>query len=169
VFDLNPDHLYDVVHSWGVLHHTGAVWEALERAARVVKPGGWLIVALYRKTPLCAFWKWEKRWYAQRASPLSRKLSRAVYVGLASTVMLATGRNPWRFCREYNERRGMSWFHDVNDWLGGYPYESLMAAEVMERVVASGFTVVQRPVGPSGWVGWLGIGGWIDEFVFRRT
>jgi 2-polyprenyl-3-methyl-5-hydroxy-6-metoxy-1,4-benzoquinol methylase len=169
VFDISPDHLYDVVHSWGVLHHTGAVWEALERAAKVVKPAGYLIVALYRKTPLCTFWKWEKRWYAQRAAAGSRRMARAAYVGMASTVMLVTGRNPWRYSREYSEQRGMSWLHDVHDWLGGYPYESLIASDVMERMAALGFTAVQKPAGPSGWVGRLGIGGWIDEFVFRRS
>jgi 2-polyprenyl-3-methyl-5-hydroxy-6-metoxy-1,4-benzoquinol methylase len=31
---------YDIVYSWGVLHHTGAMWRALENATRACKPGG---------------------------------------------------------------------------------------------------------------------------------
>ncbi len=36
------DHLgqFDIVYSWGVLHHTGAMWQALDNVARLVAPGG---------------------------------------------------------------------------------------------------------------------------------
>jgi 2-polyprenyl-6-hydroxyphenyl methylase/3-demethylubiquinone-9 3-methyltransferase len=33
VFDLG-DRKYDIVHSWGVLHHTGDMWRAIEKAAQ---------------------------------------------------------------------------------------------------------------------------------------
>ena len=58
VFDLDPDRdgRYDIVHSWGVLHHTGDLWPAIKSAAALVKPGGLFAVALYRKTPMCGFW-----------------------------------------------------------------------------------------------------------------
>src|SRR5215210_5463757 len=38
---------WDVVYSWGVLHHTGAMWRALELAAASVEAGGLLFVAIY--------------------------------------------------------------------------------------------------------------------------
>lgn len=38
---------FDVVYSWGVLHHTGRMWEALSNTIQLVGPGGSLIVALY--------------------------------------------------------------------------------------------------------------------------
>lgn len=31
---------FDVVYSWGVLHHTGAMWQALENVAPMVDGGG---------------------------------------------------------------------------------------------------------------------------------
>ena len=57
---------YDVVYSWGVLHHTGEMWRALERVIAFVRPGGLLAVAIYRRTPACAFWKREKKFSAPR-------------------------------------------------------------------------------------------------------
>ena len=41
---------FDIVYSWGVLHHTGRMWDALENAAIPVAPGGKLFVAIYNDT-----------------------------------------------------------------------------------------------------------------------
>ena len=38
---------FDVVYSWGVLHHTGALWQGLDNAARCTAVGGRLWVAIY--------------------------------------------------------------------------------------------------------------------------
>src|SRR5215204_6301442 len=38
---------FDIVYSWGVLHHSGAMWQALENAQLPVAPGGWLFIAIY--------------------------------------------------------------------------------------------------------------------------
>src|SRR5262249_48389566 len=38
---------FDIVYSWGVLHHTGAMWTALDRAGTLVRPGGLLFIAIY--------------------------------------------------------------------------------------------------------------------------
>ena len=56
---------FEIVYSWGVLHHTGALRNAIENASRLVMPGGMFAFALYRKTALCPFWALEKRWYCQ--------------------------------------------------------------------------------------------------------
>jgi 2-polyprenyl-3-methyl-5-hydroxy-6-metoxy-1,4-benzoquinol methylase len=66
VFDLDPDieGRFDIVYSWGALHHTGAMYDAIAQAASLVKPGGFLCLALYNKTPLCGFWRFEKKVYS---------------------------------------------------------------------------------------------------------
>jgi 2-polyprenyl-3-methyl-5-hydroxy-6-metoxy-1,4-benzoquinol methylase len=60
---------YDIVYSWGVLHHTGALWSAMDRAASFVRPGGLLAIAIYRRSPACGFWRREKRLQRARDGP----------------------------------------------------------------------------------------------------
>ena len=38
---------YDIVYSWGVLHHTGNMYLALENASNLVKEDGTLFIAIY--------------------------------------------------------------------------------------------------------------------------
>jgi 2-polyprenyl-6-hydroxyphenyl methylase/3-demethylubiquinone-9 3-methyltransferase len=167
VFDLAPARqgTFDIVYSWGVLHHTGSMWEAVERAAAMVAPNGLLAIALYRKTYLDAFWKIEKRFYA-RAPRFVQSVIRAGYVAAFRLAMLAKGRDFRDYVANYKSARGMDFNHDVHDWLGGYPYEAALAPEVDARLVALGFKaerVFARPIGS----GILGSG--CDEYVYRLT
>ena len=140
VFEADPAELgtFDIVYSWGVLHHTGAMWEAIERATRFVKPGGSFVLALYQRRASCGFWRAEKRVYT-RAPELVRKGIRGIYKSAFFAALLATRRNPVRYVRDYKRTRGMNFHNDVHDWLGGYPYESATPEEVETRLGAMGF------------------------------
>lgn len=125
----------DVVYSWGVLHHTGAMWPAIEAAATKVRPGGLFAIAIYNdvasKLVGSARWRTIKRLY----NSVSATGKRAMELGYASAFMLkdaAALRNPLVTISRYNsqEGRGMDFWHDVRDWLGGYPYEYASAGEV---------------------------------------
>ena len=168
---LSPGYLqslgtFDVVYSWGVLHHTGAMWEALANAATVVAPGGTLCVALYNDQGRASqVWRRIKRAYnaLPRALRPVLVLLYAIYGELRSIV----GRwrrgmtvNPIRHWAQYREQRGMSVWHDYVDWMGGYPFEVATPAAVCTFFEARGFELLASTcVGTS-----LGC----NEFVFRR-
>jgi 2-polyprenyl-6-hydroxyphenyl methylase/3-demethylubiquinone-9 3-methyltransferase len=146
---------YDIVHSWGVLHHTGDLPAALQAAARHVAPGGRLVLSLYRRTPLDRLWIAEKRLYTHGPRwlpPVIRSLFKGAYLA----AIAVTGRNPIRYVHEYPRERGMSWSHDVHDWLGGYPYEPIDTAELVARLGPLGFVseqLIERPVRARGLFG----------------
>lgn len=141
VFELSPDELgqFDVVYSWGVLHHTGDMVPALERAASLVKPGGVLLFALYRRTFLCGFWKVEKKWYAS-ASPRAQGRAQRAYVAWFRLISWVARRRSADAYIDSYKGRGMDFHHDVHDWLGGYPYESILPADVDVLMTRLGLT-----------------------------
>jgi 2-polyprenyl-6-hydroxyphenyl methylase/3-demethylubiquinone-9 3-methyltransferase len=168
--DLNPGAgQFDVVYSWGVLHHTGAMWDAIERAAAMVAPGGRLVLAIYRKTPLCGFWRAEKNLYRRLPRVLQAPLDLA-YVLACTSGYLLSGRNPVREIRAYRSRRGMSWWHDIRDWMGGFPYESAHRVELEAFLARLGFRLTRAfKDRPARWVVRLGLlGSGCAEYVFER-
>jgi 2-polyprenyl-6-hydroxyphenyl methylase/3-demethylubiquinone-9 3-methyltransferase len=168
VFDLGPPThgTFDVVHSWGVLHHTGDMHRAIETAGHLVAPGGVYVLALYQKTRYCDFWRREKRFYSS-APPVAQAMTRGLYKSAVLAGVAATRRNPVRYLREYGSARGMDFHHDVHDWLGGYPYESIEPEALRGDLARLGFDQVRSFVEPIRSRGLLGSR--CDEYVFRRA
>jgi SAM-dependent methyltransferase len=137
VFDMDPSHWgqFDTVYSWGVLHHTGDMYRALRAAAALVKPSGEFVVALYRKTLMCWFWRLEKRWYS-RASKRGQGVATSIYLWFFA---LAQGKQHKTYVEEYRSARGMNFYNDVHDWLGGYPYQSITPVETRRFMASIGF------------------------------
>jgi SAM-dependent methyltransferase len=107
---------FDVVHSWGVLHHTGDMYRALRCAAALVNPGGQFVFALYRRTAPCWFWRIEKRWYA-RASARMPRFARALYVTSFRVLYALVKRGGFAtYVENYHKNRGMDFEHNVRDW-----------------------------------------------------
>ena len=65
-----PDDHFDVVYSWGVLHHTPRPDQALREAQRVLAPGGELRLMLYHRHSWVAFAAWV-RFCLLRGKPLA--------------------------------------------------------------------------------------------------
>ena len=152
---------FDVVYSWGVLHHTGHMWVAIENAARLVRPGGLFIIGIYnfrggrRGT---ATWTRLKRWYC-KAPRWQQVAWESTYMAWDLVSMAAVGRNPISMIRQYHAERGMSWRHDAIDWLGGYPYEAATPGEILEFVRRKfNFALIKQNINPH-----LGV----SEFVFE--
>jgi len=120
---------FDIVYSWGVLHHTGQMWQAVRNAALPLKPGGDFYIALYSSDnyvdPPPEFWVRLKRAYNQ-ANSMTRKIMELRYVN-------------WHIIRagslsqaDNYGLRGMELWTDVKDWLGGYPIEFAGFAETLD-------------------------------------
>ena len=130
---------FDVVYSWGVLHHTGAMWEALANAAIPVAKGGKLFIALYNDQGATSR-RWEKVKRVYCSSVLGRILVTAVFVPyfLLGTLVADIGRGRRPLSR-FKEVRGMSAVTSWMDWLGGYPFEVAKPEQVLDFLRARGY------------------------------
>ena len=153
---------FDIVYSWGVLHHTGAMWEACENATIPVAPGGRLFISIYNDQGAWSDrWKKIKRFYC--SGPLGKAVVCSVFFpamfirNLAADVVWL--RNPLGRYTQYKRSRGMSVYHDIIDWLGGYPFEVAKPEEVFEFFTARGFRLCKLKTS-------AGTGG-CNEFVFE--
>ncbi len=121
---------YDIVYSWGVLHHTENMWEAIKNAASLVKDDGILFLAIYNKTPVSRFWLRIKRLY-NKSPKFVKILMDYLYLSIFHFCYpLITLKNPFKSLKEYIKKRGMNPLIDIRDWLGGLPYEYASVIEV---------------------------------------
>ena len=154
---------FDVVYAWGVCHHTGHMWDAVNNAMARVLPGGVIFVALYNDQGwISHYWSGVKRLYS--AMPRGGKAAMdAVFVAFFAAALgvadVARLRNPLRRYRE--DDRAMNFTTDISDWIGGYPFEVASAGETVAFARARGFEV--------GWKRLVGRKHGCNEFVFRRT
>lgn len=127
---------FDVVYAWGVLHHTGDMWTALDNTAALVNTGGVLHLALYDDQGWrSAFWLRVKRRYC--SGPLGRALVLCIFLPycVARTLLKScvTGTNWFA-----EHKRGMSIWIDYIDWLGGLPFEVAAPERVLRALARSG-------------------------------
>jgi 2-polyprenyl-6-hydroxyphenyl methylase/3-demethylubiquinone-9 3-methyltransferase len=142
---LDPGYLgtlgtFDIVYSWGVLHHTGAMWQALENIQALVASGGKLFIAIYNdQGPQSQRWHTLKRVYNKLPSML-RPLFSAATLGPRElrflTAATVKGR-PWSYFESrlhytQHSTRGMSYYHDLIDWIGGYPFEVATPEQIFD-------------------------------------
>jgi SAM-dependent methyltransferase len=133
---------FDMVYSWGVLHHTGAMWDAIENAAFAVKPGGRLFIAIYNDQGRASKrWLTIKKLYNALPSALRWLVLVPAIIRLRGPMFvrgLLKG-TPLKPFREYGRERGMSHWHDVIDWVGGLPFEVAKPEEIFYFLQARGF------------------------------
>ena len=163
---------FDIVYSWGVLHHTGDMWQALTNVIPLVKkPDGKLCIAIYNDLGSRT-----RRWHAIKKLYVSTNPAVRLAVAAGTFALLemkvAAGRIarrenplPFRRWREYKQNRGMSVWRDHVDWVGGYPYEVAKPEQIFDFYRKHGFSLEFLRTGGLG----------CNEFVFsyaqshRRT
>lgn len=157
---------HDVVYSWGVLHHTGQMWQAIGNVIELVSDDGQFATSLYNdQGGASRRWLLIKKFYNAVPQPL--KLMTVLTVGFWTElrqmlIRLVRLQNPLPFAdwKQRQSDRGMSYWHDLVDWVGGYPFEVARPDEVFEFFWNRGFTMT----GMTTLTGGYGC----NEFVFRK-
>lgn len=141
---LNSLGTWDVVYSWGVLHHTGKMWQALENAAATVRPAGQVVIAIYNDQQWRSrAWWWVKRAY--NSGVVGRVAVLAVFVpySIAGAAVLDILHLRSPLARYSAHERGMSHLHDWIDWLGGFPFEVASRESIEGFYRQRGFSLEQ--------------------------
>ncbi len=126
----------DIVYSWGVLHHTGSMWKAIDNAAGLVEDKGFFLLAIYNRHYTSPLWRKFKELY-NRVGRFPQRLMLWSILLPRIVVRLIKLKHPLR------ERRGMSVYYDAIDWAGGLPYEYASFNEVVSFVEGRGFSLVK--------------------------
>ena len=132
---------FDVVYSWGVLHHTGNMWKALQNVAFLVKANGILCIAIYSdQGRITKIWLKIKRLYC--SGSLGKFLVCGIFLPyFFSRAVVASIIKRKNVFSEYTRCRGMSIVHDWFDWLGGFPYEVAKVEDIFHYYQDRGFTL----------------------------
>lgn len=155
---------FDIVYSWGVLHHTGSMWQALDNATLPVAPGGLLFISIYNDQGRASHrWRQIKRLYNRLPHALRFLVlwPAAVRLRGPDTIRDILHGTPFKSWRQYKRQRGMSAWTDVVDWVGGYPFEVAKPEAIFELYRRKGFVLEKLKTCGGG----LGC----NEFVFRRV
>lgn len=138
---------YDVVYSWGVLHHTGQMWQALANVEELVKKGGYLFIAIYNDQGGASN-RWLKIKKSYNKSPKFIRMILVFGVGLffesrSAVIRLVRLQNPLPFndWKQKKKERGMSVWVDLVDWVGGYPFEVAKPEEIFQFYRERGFVL----------------------------
>jgi len=127
----------DIVYSWGVLHHTGDMYQAFGNVAKLVKGNGQVFISIYNDQGTTSnLWKWIKQLYVRSNSFSKKTLIIIATLRLWGPTFIRdlfkTG-NPLKSWLNYSkENRGMSAYYDVVDWVGGYPFEVAKPEQVFD-------------------------------------
>lgn len=157
---------FDVVYSWGVLHHTGQMWQALENVVELVKPDGKLFIAIYNDTgSQAARWNRIKKTYNNLPRTLRSPFAALMILpeeakNFAKAMLSFHPGDYVKSWTQYDRSRGMNRWRDIIDWVGGYPYEVATPDEIFDFYHERGFGLSKMRCGHVG----LGC----NEFVFTK-
>jgi len=146
---------FDIVHSWGVLHHTGKMWKSIDICSDLVNNNGELIISIYNKHWSSASWKLIKWFYNISPQFIRWFMIKIFYLIIMIAKFLVTMQNPLK------KERGMNFYYDIIDWIGGYPYEYATLDEITDYICKKGYVLISKKKAqvPTG----------CNEFIFRRV
>ena len=123
---------FDVVYSWGVLHHTGKMWTALKNILNNTNTNGKMFIAIYNDQSLITiYWKFIKKLYNSKSISRPFIIFIHLFYPFLPVIIL-------RFITRRVYPRGMNAWYDLIDWLGGYPFEVAKPDEIINFYETNG-------------------------------
>jgi|GEM_PF-226915 len=123
---------FDLVYSWGVLHHTGRMWQAISSAAERVARDGRFFISIYAKGPNFPADLALKQRYHDASLSKKRRME-FEWITAQYGQRARHGLKPEGWWTQGCER-GMDPYFDLVDWLGGLPYEVATVPELTSRL-----------------------------------
>ncbi len=155
----------DIIYSWGVLHHTGNMYKAFENLTKIMKPSGHLFISIYNDQGKMSQ-KWKKIKASYNKASYLKKMALLGYTcyktwGKNMCMSLLTSGNLLKGWRNYEKNnRGMSAYHDLIDWVAGYPFEVARPEDVVHFFSPLGYQLQKMKT--------CGAGLGCNEFVFLK-
>lgn len=154
---------YDIVYSWGVLHHTGNMYLALENASNLVKEHGTLFIAIYNDQGReSRNWTRIKKAYVNWPKFMRIFLIIPCFIKtwFPAFIYDFVKLRPFHTWRTYNSNRGMTPWIDFIDWIGGYPFEVAKPEEIFDFFHKKGFELKKMSTEGKSYG--------CNQFVFKR-
>jgi SAM-dependent methyltransferase len=156
---------WDVVYSWGVLHHTGSMWQALGNVSNAVSDGGRLFIAIYNDQGRASgLWLSVKKAYNRLPSALRWLVlwPAAFRLWVPTSLRDLVAGKPFHTWLNYSKEsmRGMSPWRDLVDWVGGLPFEVATPEQIFNFFRARGFELERLKTAGGGFA--------CNEFVFHK-
>ena len=146
---LNKLQKHGIVYCWGVLHHTGEMWRALDNCIDLCSEDGLLYIAVYNDQGAKSRIWWLIKWIYNTLPALLRQPF--AYLGFMFVQMMVLLKYALRFnlapvigrLFDYKRARGMKLQTDIKDWYGGFPYEYATYEVLVNFVCAKGFKLLR--------------------------
>jgi 2-polyprenyl-3-methyl-5-hydroxy-6-metoxy-1,4-benzoquinol methylase len=133
---------FDIVYSWGVLHHTGNLWKALENTISKISVDGLGIISLYNDQGISSkVWRIIKKLYVNSPVLIQKILISVSILRLWGPTFIKSKIQPSQNSKwqNYKLNRGMNPYVDIIDWVGGYPFEFAKREAVISFLREKGF------------------------------
>lgn len=152
---VNNHRNYDIVYAWGILHHTGDMKTAINNTMATVANRGSLVLSIYNDQGwLSRYWLAVKKLYHKNV------FLRWLVIGVHFPYHVLARYLVRKISGRENLERGMSYWYDMLDWLGGLPFEVARPELIIDMIQAHEFVLKKLKTcgGRSG----------CNEFLFVR-
>ena len=134
---MNQFESVDIIYSWGVIHHTGNMWAAITNIINLAeKNSSDIVLAIYN----------DQGWISKYWFFIKRVNNKNLFLKIATVMFhmpyLYVVRILYRiFTGRFELERGMLYWYDMLDWLGGYPFEASTPNKIISHFEKYNYSV----------------------------